>query len=75
MIKNILKGQDRLTQFIFGKSLVEIAKAKAIAPRRVQDIANLALLAPDIIEQILSAAQPKALTTNDLIRTQFPRSG
>lgn len=71
LVQNIVKGRLWLAKVIDGKSFSEIAEAENVSTRRVQDVANLALIAPGILESITLGEQPSDLTTNYLIKTHF----
>ncbi|MCR9089698.1 MAG: recombinase family protein, partial [Rhodobacteraceae bacterium] len=68
----IVKAQRWLAMIIDGKSFSEIAQAEGVSKRRVQDVIDLALLAPDILETIAAGEKSPALTTDYLIKTGFP---
>ena len=71
LVRNIVKARRWLTAIIDGKTFTEIAEAEGVSKRRVQDVANLALLAPDILDGIAAGEQPHRLTTDYLIKTRF----
>ena len=71
LVRNIVKARRWLTAIIDGKTFTEIAEAEGVSKRRVHDVANLALLAPDILDGIAAGEQPEGLTTNYLIKTRF----
>ena len=56
---------------IDGKTFAEIAEAEGTSKRRVQDLTDLALLAPDVMNAIATGEQPYGLTTDYLIKTGF----
>ena len=56
---------------IDGKSFSEIAQIENVSTRRVQDITNLALIAPDILDAITLGEKPNGLSTDYLIKTRF----
>lgn len=56
---------------ITGKTFSEIAETGCVSKRRVQDVVNLALLAPDVLDGIAVGKQPDGLTTDYLIKTRF----
>ena len=56
---------------IDGKSFSEIAQIENVSTSRVQDIANLALIAPDILDSITLGEKPYGLSTDYLIKTRF----
>ena len=66
-----MKGRNWLAMIIAGKTFSEIADAEGVSRRRVQDVTNLALLAPDVLEGIATGEQPDSLTTDYLIKNRF----
>ena len=72
LVQNIMKGRGWLAMIIDGKTFSEIGQTEGVSTRRVQDIANLALLAPDVLDAIVQGDQPAGLTTDYLIKTRFP---
>jgi site-specific DNA recombinase len=71
LVQNIVKGRRWLAMVIDGKSFSEIAEVENVSTRRVQDIANLALIAPDILDAITLGEKPDGLSTDYLIKTRF----
>jgi site-specific DNA recombinase len=57
---------------IEGKSFTEIAQAEGTSKRRVQDIVDLAMLAPEFLDAVATGEQPAGLTSDYLIKTGFP---
>lgn len=72
LVQNIVKGGSWLAMVIAGRTFSEIADTEGMSKRRVQDVTNLALLAPDVIDRIATGEQPDGLTTDYLIKTRFP---
>ena len=72
LAQNIMKGRNWLAMVIAGKTFSEIAGIEGVSKRRVQDVTNLALLAPDVLDRIVAGEQPDGLTTDYLIKTRFP---
>ena len=72
LVQNIVKARSWLAMIIAGRTFSEIADTEGVSKRRVQDLTNLALLAPDIIDNIATGEQPDGLTTDYLIKTRFP---
>ena len=58
------------------KSVVEIARAEGLMPTTVGRMLRLALLAPDIVEQLMAGCQPRKLTllwlTRNDVRQPWP---
>ena len=71
LVQNIVKGRRWLAMVIDGKSFSELAQVENVSTRRVQDIANLALIAPDILDAITLGEKPNGLSTDYLIKTRF----
>lgn len=69
---NIIKARRWLTMIIAGKSLSEIAEEESTSKRQVQDVVDMALLAPEVLEAIAACEQPDDLTTDYLIKLRFP---
>ncbi len=67
-----MKGRSWLAMVIAGKTFSEIAGIEGVSKRRVQDVTNLAMLAPDVLDRIAAGEQPDGLTTDYLIKTRFP---
>ena len=71
LVQNIVKAQRYLTALIDGKTFAELASEEGVSSRRIQAIAELAMLAPKILDQIASGEQPDGLTTDYLIKTGY----
>ncbi|MEM6480909.1 MAG: recombinase family protein [Pseudomonadota bacterium] len=69
LVQNVVKAQKWLAMIIDGKTFTEIAEAEGTSKRRVQDVVDLAMLAPDILDAIASGEQPVGLTSDYLIKT------
>ncbi|UXX83791.1 recombinase family protein [Roseovarius pelagicus] len=72
LVQNIVKAQRWMAMIIAGKTFSEIAQAEGTSKRRVQDIVDLAMLAPDILDAIAVGEQPEVLTSNYLIKSGLP---
>ncbi len=71
LVQNIMKGRKWLAMVIAGKTFSEIADVENVSKRRVQDVTNLALLSPDVLDRVATGEQPVGLTTDYLIKTRF----
>ena len=71
LVQNIVKARQYLSQIFAGRTFSEIAEAEGVSKRRIQDVTNLALLAPSVIKAILSGENASALTTDYLIKNRF----
>jgi len=71
LVQNLVKARRWLPLIIDGKTFAEIAESEGTSKRRVQDIVDLALLAPDVIDAIATGEQHDGVTTDYLIKTGF----
>ena len=51
-----------------GKSFAEIADSESTSKRKVQDVVDLAMVAPDLLDTISRGEQNKGLTSNYLVK-------
>lgn len=72
LVANIVKARRWLQMILDGKTFAEIAASEGTSKRRVQDIVDLALLAPDIMDAIAHGTQPVGLTSDRLIKCGLP---
>lgn len=72
LVQNIANAQLWMAMIIAGKAFTEIAEAKGTSKRRVQDVVDLAMLAPDILDAISTGDQPDGLTSDYLIKSGVP---
>ena len=71
LVENIMKGRRWLAMLIAGKTFSEIADTEGVSKRRVQDVTNLALLSPELLDRIAAGEQPNGLNTNYLIKARL----
>lgn len=64
LIQNIAKAHDWYQLVKAGKTLSEVARANDTSSRRIQQIIELAFLAPDITNMILQGNQPLGFTSD-----------
>lgn len=72
LVRNVVQARAWLALILKGQSFSEIAVAEDTSNRRVQDLVDLALLAPDLVDAIAEGTQPAGLTTNRLIKSGVP---
>ena len=72
LVRNVVKAQTWISMIIDGKTFAEIAQAEGTSKRRVQDVVDLAMLAPDILDIIANGEQPNGLTSDYLIKSGVP---
>ncbi len=71
LVGNIVKPRRRLAMIIDGKTFAKIAQAQGTSKCRVQDIVDLATLAPELLDAIAKGEQPTDLTGDTLVKTGF----
>ncbi|MFC6637026.1 recombinase family protein [Sulfitobacter sp. JBTF-M27] len=72
LIKNIATAHHWFELIRAGQTLSEIAKAYGTSSRRVQQIIELAFLAPDITNRVLEGTQPLGFTSDWCKRHSLP---
>ena len=72
LVQNVVKAQRWMSMILDGTSFAEIASQENTSKRRVQDVVDLAILAPDILDSISCGEQPYELTSDSLIKTGVP---
>ena len=72
LVSKIVAAQRWLAMIVEGKTFAEIAETERVTNRRVQDLMNLAMLAPDVLDAFASGEQPYGLTSRYLIRSDIP---
>lgn len=72
LIKNIAKAHAWYQQIKDGKTLSQIATADSTSNRRVQQMLDLAFLAPDIVRDVLNGSGPTGLTSDWTMRHALP---
>ena len=64
LIRNIAKAHTWFEQMKAGKSFAQIADVEKTSKRRVQQMIDLAFLAPDIVRDALEGSQPTGFTSD-----------
>ena len=72
LIHNIARAQAWFEQIKAGKIFAEIAAEQKTSKRRVQQMIDLAFLAPDIVRDVLEGSNPIGLTSDWLFRHDLP---
>ncbi|MFT5868622.1 MAG: site-specific DNA recombinase [Paracoccaceae bacterium] len=72
LIRNIAKAHTWFEQMKAGKSFAQIADAEKTSKRRVQQMIDLAFLAPDIVRDALEGKQPIRFTSDWCLRHALP---
>jgi hypothetical protein len=72
LIRNIAKAHSWFEQMKTGKTFAQIAEAEKTSKRRVQQMIDLAFLAPDIVRDALEGNQPTGFTSDWSKRHSLP---
>lgn len=72
LVYNIVNAQHWMAMILRGKTFTEITHAEGTSKRRVQNVVDLAVLAPDMLEAIANGEQPYALWSDYLIKSGVP---
>ena len=64
LIRNIANAHSWFEQMKGGKTFAQIAVAEKTSKRRVQQMIDLAFLAPDIVRDVLEGKQPTGFTSD-----------
>jgi site-specific DNA recombinase len=72
LIRNIAKAHSWFEQMKTGKTFAQIATAEQTSKRRVQQMIDLAFLAPDIVRDVLDGNQPIGFTSDWCLRHALP---
>ena len=64
LIRNMARAHNWFGQIKAGRSFDEIAAADGISKRRIQQMIDLAFLAPDIVRDVLDGKQPAGFTSD-----------
>ncbi len=71
LLRNIAGAHRYFDLVRSGKTFGEIAETEAVSKRRIQQLIELAFLAPDIIRSVREGRQPVGLTSDWLMRHAF----
>ncbi len=71
--RNLALGWSWLNEIKRGASMEDIASRNEISQRAIARLIDLAFLAPDIVDAIVTGRQPVNLTANVLIRDMHQR--
>ncbi|MCV2874208.1 recombinase family protein [Defluviimonas sp. WL0050] len=72
LVRNIARAHHWFGQLRAGRSFDEIAESEGTSRRRVQQMIDLAFLAPDIIRDVLDGKQPIGFTSDWCLRHELP---
>ncbi|WP_170478255.1 recombinase family protein [Ruegeria arenilitoris] len=71
LLRNIARAHRYFDLVRSGKTFAEIAEAEGVSKRRVQQLIELAFLAPDVIRAVREGRQPVGMTSDWLKRYAF----
>jgi len=72
LIRNVAMAHQWFEEVKAGKSFTQVAEAHDTSTRRVQQVIDLAFLAPDIVRDILEGTQPLGLKSDWCNRHRLP---
>jgi len=72
LIRNIARAHSWFEQIMKGNTFAEIARTHETSPRRVQQLIDLAFLAPDIVRNVLNGKQPLGFTSKWCLLHSLP---
>jgi site-specific DNA recombinase len=72
LIRNIAKAHAWFARIKAGETFSEIASTESTSKRRIQQMIDLAFLAPDIVRDVLEGKQPIGLTSDWCLRHEIP---
>jgi len=71
LFRNIALAHRYFDKIVAGQTFGEIAEGEGVSKRRVQQLIELAFLAPDVIRDAFAGRQPTGLTSEWLVRHSF----
>jgi DNA invertase Pin-like site-specific DNA recombinase len=71
LLRNVARAHRYFDLVRLGKTFAEIAEAEGVSKRRVQQLIELAFLAPDVIRTVREGEQPVGMTSDWLKRHAF----
>ncbi len=72
LVRNIVKAMEWFEAIKSGETFTQISTRAGTSKRRIQDVIDLAFLAPDIIEKAANGTLPLHFTSDYLIKTGIP---
>lgn len=72
LLRNIAQAYAWFEMITAGQSYVEIAETAGTSKRRVQQVVDLAFLAPDIVRDVMAGRQPVGFTSDWALRHDLP---
>ena len=72
LVRNIVKARNWFEAIKRGETFATIASREGTSRRRIQDVIDLAFLAPDILQQVIAGTLPLPAATDVLIKRGVP---
>jgi hypothetical protein len=72
LIRNIARAHAWFGRIKAGETFAEIAETEGTSKRRIQQMIDLAFLAPDIVRDVLDGKQPMGFTSDWCLRHEIP---
>ncbi|MGB1565814.1 MAG: recombinase family protein, partial [Paracoccaceae bacterium] len=72
LVRNIVKARNWFEAIKRGETFATIASREGTSRRRIQDVIDLAFLAPDILQQVIAGTLPPQVATDVLIKRGVP---
>ncbi|MGB2309905.1 MAG: recombinase family protein [Paracoccaceae bacterium] len=72
LIRNIVKARNWFEAIKRGETFAKIAAREGTSKRRIQDVVDLAFLAPDILQQVIAGTLPPQAASDVLIKRGVP---
>ena len=71
LLRNIARAHRYFDLVRSGRTFAEIADSESASKRRIQQLIELAFMAPDVVRSVREGKQPVGLTSNWLMRHAF----
>ena len=72
LVRNIVKSRNWFEAIKRGETFATIAACEGTSKRRIQDVVDLAFLAPDILADVVAGTLPMNVTSDVLIKQGIP---
>ncbi|MDA8740756.1 hypothetical protein N9M73_06485 [Rhodobacteraceae bacterium] len=72
LVRNIVKSRNWFEAIKRGETFATIAAREGTSKRRIQDVVDLAFLAPDILADVVAGTLPMNVTSDVLIKQGIP---
>ena len=72
LLRNIARAHAWLARIKAGETFAQVSDAEGTSKRRIQQMIDLAFLAPDIVRDVLDGQQPLGFTSDWCLRHELP---